>query len=221
VTALPTPPSRVEQVYDAIVDDICTGKLAPGTPLRQELLAARFQVSRQPVQQALLLLKNQGLVREFGRRGLEVTPLDAASVSHLYQLRAVLDGYAARCAATRITPDGLRRGRDLVDAGQHAYEGLDYSAMITADVEFHRLIVEEAGNPLLVESTGPIWRNVQRVMGEVLYRGDAPAWVWRDHAEILDAVEAGDEDRAEALARRHAEHGERLILDGMAASAEV
>ena len=219
MTALPTPPSRVEQVYDAIVDDICTGKLAPGTPLRQELLAERFQVSRQPVQQALLLLKNQGLVREFGRRGLEVTPLDAASVSHLYQLRAVLDGYAARCSAARITPEGLRRGRDLVDAGQRAYQELDYSVMITADVEFHRLLVDEAGNPLLVESTGPIWRNVQRVMGEVLFRGDTPAWVWRDHVEILDAVEAGDADRAEALARRHAEHGERLILDGMAASA--
>lgn len=219
MTALPTPPSRVEQVYDAIVDDICTGRIAPGTPLRQELLAERFQVSRQPVQQALLLLKNQGLVREFGRRGLEVTPLDAASVSHLYQLRAVLDAYAARCTAARITPDGLRRGRDLVEAGRRAFQELDYSAMITADVEFHRLLVVEAGNPLLVESTGPIWRNVQRVMGEVLYRGDAPAWVWRDHADILDAVEAGDADRAEELARRHAEHGEQLILDAMAASA--
>lgn len=218
MTALPTPPSRVEQVYDAIVDDICTGKLAPGTPLRQELLAERFHVSRQPVQQALLLLKNQGLVREFGRRGLEVTPLDAGSVSHLYELRAVLDGYAARCAATRISADGLRRARELVDAGQRAHQELDYATMITADVEFHRLLVEEAGNPLLVESTGPVWRNVQRVMGEVLYRGDAPAWVWRDHADILDAVQARDEARAEELARRHAEHGERLILDGMAAA---
>lgn len=74
----------------------------------------------------------------------------------------------------------------------------NYSAMITADVEFHRLLVEEAGNPLLVESTGPIWRNVQRVMGEVLYRGDTPAWVWQDHARILDAVEAGDEARGGA-----------------------
>lgn len=221
MTALPTPPSRVEQVYDAIVDDICTGRIAPGTPLRQELLAERFSVSRQPVQQALLLLKNQGLVREFGRRGLEVTPLDAASVSHLYQLRAVLDAYAARCSAARITPEGLRRGRDLVDAGQQAFQEHNYSGMITADVEFHRLLVVEAGNPLLVESTVPIWRTVQRVMGEVLYRGDTPAWVWRDHADILDAVEAGDADRAEELARRHAEHGERLILEGMAASART
>jgi DNA-binding FadR family transcriptional regulator len=140
-------------------------------------------------------------------------------VSHLYQLRAVLDAYAARCAATRITPEGLRRGRDLVDAGQRAFQDHNNSAMITADVEFHRLLVEEAGNPLLVESTVPIWRTVQRVMGEVLCRGDTPDWVWQDHARILDAVESGDQAHAEELARLHAEHGERLILDAMAASA--
>lgn len=61
-------------------------------------------------------------------------------------------------------------------------------------VEFHRLLDEEAGDPLPVESTGPIRRTVQRVMGEVLHHGDPPAWVWRDHAEILDAVEAGEKN---------------------------
>ena len=217
MSALPTPPSRVEQVYDAIVDDICTGRIAPGTPLRQEDLAARYQVSRHPVQQALLLLKNQGVLREFGRRGLEVTPLDAEAVTHLYQLRAVLDGYAARTAAGRITTDGLRRGHELVQAGRQAHTDRNFAVMISADVEFHRLLVEEAGNPLLVESTAVIWRTVQRVMGEVLYRGGSPAWVWEDHASILTAVATGETDRAEALARRHAEHGERLILDAMAA----
>ena len=87
--------------------------------------------------------------------------------------------------------------------------------MISADVEFHRTVVEAAGNPLLTESTGVMWRNVQRVMGEVLLQGGSPAWVWEDHAAILDAIEAGDPARAEDLARRHAAHGEQLILDAM------
>ncbi len=217
MSALPTPPSRVEQVYDAIVDDICTGRIAPGTPLRQEELAARFQVSRQPVQQALLLLKNQGVLREFGRRGLEVTPLDVAAVTHLYEMRAVLDAYAARAAAGRITTDGLRRGHELIQAGRQAHTDRNFAVMISADVEFHRLLVEESGNPLLVESTSVIWRNVQRVMGEVLFRGGSPGWVWEEHAAIMDAVRAGDAERAEELARRHAKHGEKLILDAMAA----
>ncbi|WP_433027657.1 GntR family transcriptional regulator [Actinomycetospora sp. CA-053990] len=215
MTALPTPPSRTEQVFDAIIDDICTGRLTPGTPLRQEQLAERFNVSRQPVQQALLLLRNQGLVREFGRRGLEVAPLDREFVSHLYDLRELLDGYAARLAAERRTDAWLKDAAEVVRSGEQAYAESAFARMISADVEFHRTVVEAAGNPLLTESTGVMWRNVQRVMGEVLLQGGSPAWVWEDHAAILDAIEAGDPARAEDLARRHAAHGEQLILDAM------
>ncbi|MET0190039.1 MAG: FCD domain-containing protein, partial [Pseudonocardia sediminis] len=83
------------------------------------------------------------------------------------------------------------------------------------DVEFHQFVMEQSGNPLLVESAGVIWRNVQRVMGELLYRGGAPSWVWEDHAAIFDAIASGAPDAAERLARRHAEHGEELILDAL------
>lgn len=215
MTALPSPPSRVQQVYDAIVDDICTGRLTQGVPLRQEQLAERFEVSRQPVQQALLLLRNQGLLRDFGKRGLEVAPVDAAFVRHLYGLRAVLDGYAARCAAGRLSAEVAARGFALVEAGQQAERERNFARMVTADVEFHRFVTEQSGNPLLVESAAVIWRNVQRVMGELLYRGAAPTWVWEDHEAILVAVVAGDEYRAERLAREHAEHGRRLILESL------
>lgn len=70
-------PSRAEQVYFAIRDSICDGALEAGTHLVQEDLAARLGVSRQPVQQAMALLKNDGLVLEQGARGLYVAPLDA------------------------------------------------------------------------------------------------------------------------------------------------
>jgi len=214
-TPLPVPPSRTEQVYEAIVDDICSGRLAPGTPLRQEQLAERFNVSRQPVQQALLLLRNQGLLREFGRRGLEVAPLDRDSVSHLYELRALIDGHAARHAAARRTDAWVEQVTGLVQAGQQALNDRAFAQSIAGDIEFHRAVVEAAGNPLLAESAAVVWRNTQRVMGEVLLQGGAPAWVWEDHAAILVAIRDHDGDRAEALARRHAEHGEQLILDGM------
>ncbi len=215
LTPLPLPPSRTEQVYEAIVDDICTGRLTPGTPLRQEQLAERFNVSRQPVQQALLLLRNHGLVREFGRRGLEVAPLGREFVSHLYDMRALLDGHAARLSARRRTDEWLAGTAGIVAAGERAFTERAYARMITADVAFHRSLVEAAGNPLLTESAGVLWRNVQRVMGEVLLQGGSPAWVWEDHAAILDAVARGDGPRAEELARRHAQHGEQLILDTM------
>ncbi len=215
MTALPTPPSRTEQVYDAIVEDICTGRLAPGAPLRQEQLADRFSVSRQPVQQALLLLRNQGLVREFGRRGLEVVPVERSFVRDLYALRALLDSYAARLAAERRSEAWLEETAGIVRTGERAFADRAFARMITADVAFHRAVVDAAGNPLLTESAGVMWRNVHRVMGEVLLQGGSPAWVWEDHAAILDAITRRDGPKAEELARRHAEHGEELILDAM------
>jgi DNA-binding GntR family transcriptional regulator len=215
MSALPQMPSRTDQVFEAIVDDICTGRLTPGTPLRQEQLAERFGVSRQPIQQALLLLRNQGLVREFGRRGLEVAPLEPAFVSHLYELRAVLDGQSARLAAARRTDEWLAHADGVVASGNQAFADRAFAQMIRGDVEFHRAVVEASGNPLLVESAGVMWRNVARVMGEVLFQGGAPAWIWEDHTAILEAIRDRDGDAAEALSRRHAEHGEQLILDAM------
>lgn len=215
MSALPTPPSRVEQVYEAIVDDICTGRLSAGTALRQEQLAERYHVSRQPVQQALLLLRNEGLVREFGKRGLQVAPIDRDMVVHLYELRALLDGYAARLAASRHRPEDLPRLVEIVQSGRQAFTDRAFARMISADVDFHRGLMEVSANPLLIESASVMWRSVQRVMGEVLFQGGAPSWVWEDHVAILDAVTRGDGEAAERLARQHAEHGESLILEGL------
>ena len=67
-------PNLAEQVLEAILVEIATGKLTPGTRIIQEQLAAGLGVSRQPVQQALLLLRNQGLLRDAPGRGLIVAP---------------------------------------------------------------------------------------------------------------------------------------------------
>ena len=92
-------PRLVEQVYEAILSEITDGRLPPNTRLIQDALAAAYGVSRQPVQQALLLLRNHGLVRDAPRRGLIVSPLDVEFVRNLYEVRAVLEGLAARLAA--------------------------------------------------------------------------------------------------------------------------
>src|ERR1700748_3830467 len=96
-------PTLVEQVVNAIVSEIIAGDLPSTSRLIQDELARAYGVSRQPVQQALLLLKNQGLVRDAPGRGLIVSPLDIDLVRNLYEVRAVLDGLAARCAAEHGT----------------------------------------------------------------------------------------------------------------------
>src|SRR5580698_7969223 len=92
-------PTLVEQVVNAIVSEIVAGDLPSNARLIQDDLARAYGVSRQPVQQALLLLRDRGMVREAPGRGLIVSPLDGEFVRNLYEVRALLDGLAARLAA--------------------------------------------------------------------------------------------------------------------------
>jgi DNA-binding GntR family transcriptional regulator len=94
--------SLTKQVYEAILDEISSGAIEMGTHLVQEQIAARLNVWRQPVQQAMALLKAEGLLEEVGRRGLQVTPLNPDLMRHHYDIRAALDGLAAKLAASAV-----------------------------------------------------------------------------------------------------------------------
>jgi len=200
-------PDLTDQVYQRLLDAICSGELAPSARLTQEELAASFNVSRQPVLQALRLLKRDGVVIDSGRRGLIVAPVNPNLIGQLYQVRGVLDGLAARqsaLAGAKLDPSAIDRGRKAVAAGRIA-------AMIDADIAFHNLIYAASGNPLIGESAGRHWHHIRRAMGAVLQTAGARDSVWDEHRAILEAIDAGDAERAEQLARGHCETAGRAL----------
>jgi DNA-binding GntR family transcriptional regulator len=206
-------PTLVDQVVEAIVSEIADGTLASNTRLIQDELARAYGVSRQPVQQALLLLRNDGLVREAPGRGLIVAPLDVEFVRNLYQIRTMLDGLAARMAAENGAERARKEGGERVARGLSAVESGLLTEQIVADIEFHAFVGELSGNPLIGETTRPHWPYLRRVMGEVL-RGDEgmSRTVWDEHAAILDAIIARNGNRAEKLSREHVSSAADLIV---------
>ncbi|MBI3709542.1 MAG: GntR family transcriptional regulator [Proteobacteria bacterium] len=204
-------PQLVDRVYAAIQDAICAGRLAPGERITQDGLATTLSVSRQPVLQALLLLKKQGFVRDSGRRGLAVAPLDPVFVEQLYQVRAALDATAAHSAAAHRSGDAAVRGEQLIAAGRAAAAARDVDWLIRADIDFHRFIYDLSGNPLIAETASLHWQHIRRMMGAVL-RSDRPVeHIWDEHAAILAAVIIGDATQAESRARAHAEAAARML----------
>lgn len=201
--ALATAPNLVEQVRDALLGEIASGQLPPGERIIQEQLAQALGVSRQPVQQALQLLRNQGVLRDAPGRGLIVAPLDPQHVRHVYQMRAVIEGLACRLAAGQAADQARRQGAALIEAGRKAVASGAVPRMITADIRFHEFLYGLSGNPLIAPAMATHLSYTQRVMGEVLVHGEKPRDIWDQHAAILEAVAAGDGDRAEALARQH------------------
>ena len=93
---------------DLIRDAILEGRIGPGDRLKEETIARDLGLSRTPVREALLLLQGEGLVESSPNRGATVRAFDADEIEEMYQLRAVLEGYAARRAAVRIRPDELQ-----------------------------------------------------------------------------------------------------------------
>ena len=209
---LESQPKRVEQVYKAILAEVAEGVLPPGTRVIQEHVAQELGVSRQPVQQALLLLRNQGVLRDAPGRGLQVAPLDLDHVPDVYDMRAVIEGLACRQAAERNADRARTEGPLLIEAGCKAVASASLSAMIAADIDFHDFIYGLSENSLIAPAMEPYWTYTQRVMGEVLMRDEQPRDIWDQHRAILEAIAAGDGPRAEALARQHISQAAELMV---------
>jgi DNA-binding GntR family transcriptional regulator len=213
-----THPTLVEQVVNAIVSEIVDGELPSSSRLIQDELARAYGVSRQPVQQALLLLRDRGLVREAPGRGLIVSPIDPDFVGKLYEVRAMLDGLAARLAAERGAERAKIEGPAYLDAGRAAVASGSLNEQIEADMNFHAFINELSDNSLIGETTAPHWPYLRRVMGEVL-RDDAqmPQTILAEHVAILDAIIAGDGAHAEMLSRDHISRAAKIFVQRLQA----
>lgn len=205
-------PNLTEQVREAIVSEIAEGKLKPGERLIQEQIAEALGVSRQPVQQALLLLRRQGVLRDATGRGLIVAPLDLEQVRNMYDIRAVMEGLAFRRAAECGADRARKHGLTLIRDGRDSVQGGSVADLIAADQRFHDFIYELSGNPLIKPAMEAEWTYTQRVMGEVLMRDEQPRDIWDQHEALLEAVMAGDGPRAEQLARQHVTTAARFMI---------
>lgn len=213
LSALDASPALVDRAYRALLDAIVAGDLAPGERHTQEALAERLGVSRQPVLQALLLLRSQGLVKdEPNRRGVEVAPLTSAFVQHLYAVRGALDALAARACAYRPRPELREPGMALLRAGRAAAASGDIAARVAADEAFHRFLYESAHNPVLAETAEIHWHHTRRVMATYLRQPVSLRTVWSEHQAMLAAVVRGDARLAERLAREHCEASAQTLL---------
>ncbi len=200
-------PDLVERVYANLLDAISDGTLAPGARITQEDIADQLAVSRQPVLQALRLLRKDGFVLDAPGRGVLVAPLDVTKLVQIYQVRSTLDALAAKLAAKArymMDPQLIRNGRLVA-------RGSDVQAMMTADAAFHSAIYAASGNPLIAQTAQTHWHHIRRAMGAVLQLSTMRESIWDEHEAIAKAIALGDESTAENLIRQHAEDAARNL----------
>jgi DNA-binding GntR family transcriptional regulator len=194
--------SIVDRVYESVRTRILDGSLERGARLRQEALAAELGVSRTPLREALRRLASEGLVELEPNRGARIPDLSRADMLSAYEARLALEPGAARLAAASRDRDALERMRAAIERHRRA---TTHIALFDANRAFHLALVDGARNEHLSRVAGILWASR---IGAVIYgkQDETPEQVAADaddHARIVEAVAAGDADRAERLVREH------------------
>lgn len=207
--------SLTEETYDILVDAICSGELRPGERLAQDEIAAQLNVSRQPVNSAISILKSHGLVVDTGRRGVTVAALDATLFKSIYEVRGVIEPFAVKLASARTGAVARAEADELLEAGELAVKRGNLRALIDTDMWFHQAIYVWSGNEVLLSSMQVNWHHIRRTMADVLRDPASPRASWDDHAAMVEAICAGEGDRAAEIMEGHISRAYEKIIKNL------
>ncbi|HSF06047.1 MAG TPA: GntR family transcriptional regulator [Methylomirabilota bacterium] len=206
----------VDEATKALREAILSGRFPEGTRLRQTDLADRLRISRTPIRQALVRLQHEGLVQLLPASGVRVTVLDLHEGAELYDLREVLDGLAARLAATRATAAALARIERALARMRQCLERNDANRWFAAHVAFHDEIFQAGGNARLQSLSAVVRLSIQRFHPLLLTTPHRLEDAYREHQGIGEAIAAHDAAGAERLARLHITNARAIVLATMA-----
>lgn len=197
-----------EQVKDALLQRIVRGELQPGERLVETRIAQELGTSQAPVREALRDLELLRLVDSEPFRGARVRAFGEAELIEIYPVRAALEELAAKEAAVRLAGHVAPIEEAVAEMRAAARRG-DLHALVQHDFAFHRTIVEEAGNAVLVQC----WRSLGvegRITLTIYGTQVEPEEAAELHVPILEAIRAGKPAAAGREARKHVEYFARL-----------
>lgn len=207
------PATTVDRVADELRRALFDGELEPGTPLREVALAESLEVSRSTVREALGLIVGEGLAQRIPNRGTIVRQVDAAEIQDVCTARAVLEG--AGIARWNDAGDEAREG---VRAAMSSYAKVarqqpSPAEFNAAHVALHRSFVALTGSPRLVAMADSLYAEIQLALARVDRNRKNAAEQVRDHACIVDLLEAGKVAEAGKAIRVHLADAETSILE--------
>ncbi|MEU5220313.1 GntR family transcriptional regulator [Streptomyces sp. NPDC020807] len=210
------PQTAQQFVLEELRRAITSGELRPGDQIRQETLAARLDVSRVPLREALKSLEAEGLVVHRIHRGYFVAELSLADLEEIYRIRELLETEAVRTAVRRM-PDGTVDALEAIqrEVERAAADG-DVTAMAAANRRFHFTLVEASGMPRLIRLIATLWDSTDAYRSlyytELAHREQAV----HEHRAVLSALLHGDEDAVVRWLDEHRAHAVaalREVLD--------
>lgn len=197
--------SKTELVYERLRGDIVSGRLTPGVPISERVVAEEYAVSRVPVREALIRLEHDGLVETWPGRGTAVKLFSTETMRSLYLAREALEGMSARLAAERPRPDGFLDLRERLEAAM-SRSALDKDALSSIGDDLHAAVIAASRNSVLIEMASTVADRV-KICRQLSYGDNVDsslhAEAAREHLRIAQAIDDGDPDAAEQSMRSH------------------
>jgi DNA-binding GntR family transcriptional regulator len=205
-------PTASSVVVESIRRAIMRGVLQPGQRLTEEELAQEFGVSRTPVRDAFRLLEYEGVLEATPKRGMSVRSYQVDDLDRMYGLRACLEGYAAREAATRIAEAGLGRLHESCRRFEALKAAEDFLGLIAENFAFHDTILEAANDPRLLRMVHGLL-TVPLIYRSFSWYSAAQRNAAEEHHRLItEALEQRDAGRAEALMKDHVLAAREVVI---------
>lgn len=203
------PIGNTEMIADALRGAICSGKIPPGAPLKQDEIAAEFSVSHTPVREALKALVSEGLATLHHNRGCFVSDLSSAVARELMEFRAILEPQLAGWAIDHLTERDIEHARLIMAKINKAGNPAQRLQLAT---EFHTAIYTRANRPFFLEQVSRARNNLSRYW--LLAWGDQtfPVSTRHEHQKILDLCIARDRAGVMAFIEQHIMTSGEVVL---------
>jgi len=201
-----------EKAYEILKNKITNGELKPGERVSDDKLASSFGISRTPVREALTKLSGEGLVDIVPHGGIYVKKLNKKDIEEIYTIREVLEGLAARLAASSSNVSIIKQMKEACQDYEKGIQKKDVNLCINSDLVFHQLIAKSTGNKKLIEILERFHIQIISIMQKgPNYWINAPTYL-QEHLAIVDSISRGKEDLAEEVMRKHIREGKKKIL---------
>jgi len=204
-----------EKIVETVRNAIVNGQIAAGARVAEPELADHFGISRTPIREAFRQLESEGFITVIPRKGAIVASLSAKDISDFYDLKMVLEGYAARCATKVLTEKEMAKMEAVNRQMEVAAAKKDLRKVLVLHNEFHDIFLKACGNEKLHAIVQNMVMQFQRFRLILAMRGKIEGSI-RQHREIIDAFRKRNADMAESLVIKNAQYGKKVLLRELA-----
>ncbi len=204
-----------EKILETIRDAILKGSLKPGERVSEPDLAERFGISRTPIREAFRQLESEGYLEVVPRKGAVVASLSERDIEEFYAIKIILEGFAARMAADKLTEKEIERLESINERLHKIAKEGDVKTFFRVHNEFHEVFIKAAGNDKLSEMINQLVMKFKRLRLASLSQPGRMVVSIEDHQDMIQAFRDHDGNRADSLVRHAATIGAEVLIQSM------